>query len=83
MGGAGFLADDTGGLAAALGRIGTIDRRVCRRDAERRFSAARMVADHVRVYERVIAERWDRVYGAQRRRREQHLQRSGAPHPGS
>jgi len=53
----GFLAADPAGIEEALGKIGTIDRTACRREAEQRFSAERMVADHVRVYEQVIGQR--------------------------
>lgn len=53
----GFLAPDEAGLVSALGRLDEIDRKVCRRMAEARFSAERMVAEHVEVYRRVV-EAW-------------------------
>jgi glycosyltransferase involved in cell wall biosynthesis len=38
-------------------RLGELDRRVCRREAERRFSARSMAIGYERVYQRVIQER--------------------------
>lgn len=50
----GYLHDEVADLAEAVGRIDRIDRTACRRAAEERFSMARMVDDHVRLYERLI-----------------------------
>jgi glycosyltransferase involved in cell wall biosynthesis len=49
----------TGGraLAAALLAAPDLDRRACRTSAVRRFATDRMVADHVRFYEQVLAGR--------------------------
>jgi glycosyltransferase involved in cell wall biosynthesis len=52
-GATGFLRADEDALVAALGRVGELDRAACRRAVEERFSAERMVADHVELYERV------------------------------
>jgi glycosyltransferase involved in cell wall biosynthesis len=52
----GFLADDVPSLAAAVCRIASLDRRTCRRRAEERFSAERMVRDHLELYRRVTAQ---------------------------
>jgi len=41
-------------LAGLLLRAASLDRAECRADAEARFGAARMVADHVRLYEDVL-----------------------------
>jgi len=41
-------------MAAALGRVGEIDRSVCRRQFERRFTSARMCRDHVEVYQKLV-----------------------------
>jgi glycosyltransferase involved in cell wall biosynthesis len=49
----GFVVDDAAGMAAAVGRLGEIDRRACRSEAERRFSVSRMVDDYVDHYEMV------------------------------
>ncbi len=50
----GFLCHDLDEAVEALGRIGEIDRRACRRWVEERFSVDRMVDDYVRVYERIL-----------------------------
>ena len=43
--------------AAAVGRLDELSRQDCRDAVERRFSARRMAADHVRVYRSAIARR--------------------------
>lgn len=50
----GFLAEDPRDLAEALSRVKDLDRFSCRKAAEERFSAERMVADHLAVYEQVM-----------------------------
>jgi glycosyltransferase involved in cell wall biosynthesis len=50
-GATGFLRHSVADLAEALGRVGEIDRGACRAVAAARFSAARMAADHLRLYE--------------------------------
>ena len=50
----GFVVDDVEAMVDAIGRIGEIDRRACRREAERRFSVGRMVDDYERHYETVL-----------------------------
>lgn len=50
----GFHCEDVDEMVQALDRIDRIDRRVCRRDFEERFTARRMALDHVRVYERMV-----------------------------
>lgn len=42
-------------LARLLPRAAELDRAGCRADVEARFSATRMVADHVRLYEEILA----------------------------
>jgi glycosyltransferase involved in cell wall biosynthesis len=49
----GFLADDEGHLAVALTKVVELDRWCCRRAAEKRFSAGRMVGEHLAIYRRV------------------------------
>jgi len=49
----GFLVDSLEGMIASLDRLSTIDRQACRRDAERRFSIARMARDYIDVYRQV------------------------------
>lgn len=53
----GFLRTGITDLASALRAAGSLDRRACRRAARTRFTTERMVADHVRLYERVLARR--------------------------
>jgi glycosyltransferase involved in cell wall biosynthesis len=48
----GFLAGSVVDLAAAVRRVGELDRGACRRAAEERFSAERMVRDHLALYGR-------------------------------
>jgi glycosyltransferase involved in cell wall biosynthesis len=47
----GFLVNTVDQAVAAVGRVTTIDRTQCRARASERFSADRMVADYVRVYQ--------------------------------
>jgi glycosyltransferase involved in cell wall biosynthesis len=51
----GFVVENVTAMAEAIGRLGTIDRRACRRSAERRFSVERMVDDYERAYGRITA----------------------------
>lgn len=53
----GFLRADPAALVPLLVRAATLDRRACRLAVEERFTAGRMAADHVAVYERAIARR--------------------------
>ncbi|MBT2588376.1 hypothetical protein [Arthrobacter sp. ISL-95] len=50
----GFLRRGVRELADALHQIGTLDRSICRRTAETRFSAERMVAEHLQPYENAL-----------------------------
>lgn len=50
----GFVVDDVDAMAEAIGRIGEIERRVCRQRAEADFNVARMVDDYERHYETVL-----------------------------
>ena len=52
----GFLAEP-GELVDLLPAAATLDRRECRADAESRFSADRMVADHLELYQEMVAGR--------------------------
>jgi glycosyltransferase involved in cell wall biosynthesis len=53
----GYLCKDGDDLANRLGDVAAIDRAACRRAAEERFSTERMVADHLALFERVLADR--------------------------
>jgi glycosyltransferase involved in cell wall biosynthesis len=55
----GFIAADTGGLAAAVTRVGELDRHACRRSVKERFSMARLADDHLDLYQQVVG-RWAR-----------------------
>ena len=46
----GFLVDDAASATRAVERVSALDRAACRRVAELRFSATRMVADYVETY---------------------------------
>jgi len=50
----GFVVDDVDAMAQAVGRLAAIDRRACRRAAERRFTASRMVDDVEAMYRAVL-----------------------------
>ena len=50
----GFVCDSDAALVTAIGRIGELDRSACRRALESRFSADRMVRDHLDLYERLL-----------------------------
>jgi glycosyltransferase involved in cell wall biosynthesis len=51
----GYLVSSEEEAASAIDALDRIDRMLCRRDAEARFSLARMTRDHVALYRRVIA----------------------------
>jgi len=51
----GFLVQTAQEAAAAVARIGTIDRAGCRARVEQRFSADRMVEDYLRIYRDLLA----------------------------
>ena len=50
----GFLAETDDELAASVARVGEIDRTACRRSAEERFSAERMVSDYEAFYRKIL-----------------------------
>ncbi len=49
----GFVVDDVAGAAAAVARAEKLDRAAIRRRFEERWTAERMAADYVRLYERL------------------------------
>lgn len=50
----GFLCRSEAQMIRAVDRLGEIDRAACRRAVRDRFSADRMVADHVRLYRQLL-----------------------------
>ena len=52
----GFVRGTFDGLVAAVGRVGELDRVCVREVAAQRFSAERMVAKHLELYGRAIAD---------------------------
>ncbi len=54
VGQTGYLVDDAMSAAMAVKDVADLDRVTCRAVAERRFSADRMAADYVAVYEQVL-----------------------------
>jgi glycosyltransferase involved in cell wall biosynthesis len=51
----GYLVAGVEEAVGAVERAVVLDRASCRQVAERRFSAARMVDDYIRVYDAVLA----------------------------
>ncbi len=56
-GATGFLVEDVDSAVVAVGRLGEIDRRRCRIEAETRFTADRMVTDYERLFARIADTR--------------------------
>ena len=50
----GYIVEDAEGMLEAIGRVASIDPKVCRRDAVERFSVERMVGDYVSAYDRIV-----------------------------
>jgi glycosyltransferase involved in cell wall biosynthesis len=53
----GFLCDDEAAMAEALQRVDEIDRRACREAVEGYFSTARMVREHLELFEELLSGR--------------------------
>jgi glycosyltransferase involved in cell wall biosynthesis len=51
----GFVVESLDDAVAAVRRIPSLDRRACRAAFDARFSSARMAADYVAIYERLVA----------------------------
>lgn len=60
----GFLCADEDEMVLALRRLPSLDRRVIRAEASRRFSAERMVAEHERLYAGLLEARTIRMGAA-------------------
>ncbi len=52
----GFIVDNLNDAVAAVDRLGLIDRKSCRKEFEKRFSAHRMTSDYLAIYERIRSE---------------------------
>jgi glycosyltransferase involved in cell wall biosynthesis len=52
----GLICDDESDMAAAIGRVPELARDACRGAVETRFSAARMVREHVALYQHLLTE---------------------------
>ncbi|MET0145199.1 MAG: glycosyltransferase family 4 protein [Ilumatobacteraceae bacterium] len=52
----GFIRGTEPALAAALGQVADLDRAACRRVVAERFSVQRMAAEHVELFERLVAK---------------------------
>jgi glycosyltransferase involved in cell wall biosynthesis len=53
----GFIVDTVEEMAEAIGRLGEIDSKACRRHVEEKFSTAPMVEGYVRAFERAVSGR--------------------------
>ena len=53
----GFLVQGEAEAAAAVGRLGELDRTTCRAEVAARFTVERMAAEYLRLYERILASR--------------------------
>jgi glycosyltransferase involved in cell wall biosynthesis len=51
----GFLCEDEAAMVDAVSRLDEIDRQACRRAVEGYFSTSRMVAEHIELFESMIA----------------------------
>ena len=56
-GATGYVCADQAEMVQYLQRVDELDRAACRAVAEARFSAARMVESHLRLYERLLSQR--------------------------
>ena len=56
-GSTGFIVDNVGAAIQAVGRIDSLDRRVCRHQVEKRFTCQRMAHEYVEVYHTVLENR--------------------------
>jgi glycosyltransferase involved in cell wall biosynthesis len=52
----GFIVDSIDDAMKAVKRLGSIDRAICRRVFEERFSARRMALDYVEIYKKVLRQ---------------------------
>lgn len=74
----GFVVNDAEEMAAAIGKISSIDRYAVRRRAETYFSVEKMVKGYERVYKRVLEEREFHATKRTRRLLKESVERFGA-----
>jgi glycosyltransferase involved in cell wall biosynthesis len=60
----GFIVDGLEDAIRAAARISTLSRKRCRHAFEQRFSASRMAADYLAVYQRLIDSKFTPPYAA-------------------
>ena len=53
----GFIVDDVDAAVQAVGRIDSLDRRVCRDEVEQRFTCQRMAHEYIGVYHKILEDR--------------------------
>jgi glycosyltransferase involved in cell wall biosynthesis len=53
----GFLVSNTDEAVFAVKQAGSIDRRACREEAEKRFTKERMALEYVRIYDKYLADK--------------------------
>ena len=56
-GSSGFIVDDLDAAVQAVGKINTLDRRVCRDDVEMRFTCQRMAQEYLGIYQKILEDR--------------------------
>jgi glycosyltransferase involved in cell wall biosynthesis len=56
-GSSGFIVDDLDAAVQAVGKINSLDRRVCREDVEKRFTSQRMAQQYLAIYQRILEDR--------------------------
>jgi mannose-6-phosphate isomerase-like protein (cupin superfamily) len=56
-GSTGFIVDDVDAAVQAVGKIDSLDRRVCRDEVEQRFTCQRMAHEYVGVYHKILEDR--------------------------
>jgi glycosyltransferase involved in cell wall biosynthesis len=57
----GFIVDDIDSAVAAVPRATALDRRLIRRRFEERFTAERMARDYLKIYDRILAGKCDKL----------------------
>jgi glycosyltransferase involved in cell wall biosynthesis/mannose-6-phosphate isomerase-like protein (cupin superfamily) len=53
----GFIVDDLDAAVRAVGKINSIDRRICRDDVQKRFTCQRMAQEYLAIYQLILDDR--------------------------